>query len=547
MGSARAGYYTVSYSGGGFTKVGRYGTQTSPYTLNTNTSEYGVPYANAQWGVDSGTAYSASVTCGGEITATFTYHPGTESSSGSGGGYGTYGGGSTVSLADDPPPSVAVIAETCTASWGGSDRIIEGSANNTLGFEEVVDGGNSQSSGTRYKIQENPGTSFTVKCSPQAKVSGTGVVGPPDINGSGNAFVKYKAKASALEVILSGGIGPNHDKQFLIGQKVGATLSTGGLTADAYNWSIGGGDPFKNWTASYSTQPPQSQGQFTQIGAETNSTLSFYFKKPDDINPATVSCAIHLVVPTGSLPTAGLNVTPSRECTVRKPNFTFSVSLGYVHLTPTGSVSPDGIKLGGLPSPTGTTYPNDMGITYSAQVTTPSDFMSAMNAIGGWNFVQLVKPGRHHVLHSVAQGMAKNDLLCVDNTYPYEPAPYASHPGGAGQYSANGTVNTAADAPSNGLPADPWDGDGVNYFDSFGTWLMYLPPGNDSRYVPLGKIWWYWHGTADYDSSRASKWSHVTGSVVPDSDWGLDGPEYPHHPEWEELLLNTDLVNYIDE
>ena len=529
MGSARAGYYTVSYSGGSYTVVGRYATQTSPYSLNTNTSEYGVPYAYAQWGVASGAAYSASVTCAGEITATFTYHPGSMSSGGYGGGYG----GSTVSLADDPPPSAVVIAETCTASWGGSERITAGSADNTLGFAEVAYGGNSQSSGTRYKIQEGPGTSFTVKCSPQAKVAGTGVVGPPDVYGSGNAFVKYKATASALEVILNGGIGPKDNKKFLIGQHVGATVSTGGLTANSYNWSIGGGEPFKNWTAS------QTQGHFTALGAETNSTLGFYFKKPEPVAPAIVSCATHLVVPSGSLPVAGLNATPSRECTVTHPDFTMEVRMGDVHMFGT---SPNGLglKLGGLSN---STYNGEVGIVYNSTVTTPPEFTAS--GIGGWNFVQLITPGRHEVIYGIAEGMIKNGLLCLDNWYPYAPASAVTQP-----FPANGNHFEGVDAPQNSLVSNPDQDDSVDFKDEFGVWLMYIPPGADSCYVPLRKIWWFWHGAANYQSWRVPQWLQTSGpppSSPLDCLWDFDRPDYPSHPEWDHLLLNSDLSVYEDE
>lgn len=181
-----------------------------------------------------------------------------------------------------------MIAEASTASWTSSTTLgaqATGSCSNGLGFPTVstgptggpsyvTKGGLSQ--GTRYQVKQDPGTSFTIACSPAIQVGGTGAVGPPLEVGDGTVSLSYKATAEPLEVVLSGGIGPKDGKQYLIGQKVTATALTGGLTATSYAWDVSGGAPFKSYA------PGQNTATFTELNlaTETGSFLTFHFKEP---------------------------------------------------------------------------------------------------------------------------------------------------------------------------------------------------------------------------------------------------------------------------
>jgi hypothetical protein len=67
--------------------------------------------------------------------------------------------------------------------------------------------------------------------------------------------------------------------------------------------------------------------------------------------------------------------------------------------------------------------------------------------------------------------------------------------------------------------------------ESFVMYLMFMPPGDDSRYVPLRSISWSWWITAFYDSNTGT-WS------TPDAMRGqeaLPSEETSKHPEWDDL------------
>ncbi len=395
----------------------------------------------------------------------------------------------------------------------------------------ITSGKGSSSSGTRYRIVQNPGQSFPITCSPSVVFSGTAAAGPP-ITGSGNGlgFLSYSATAQPLEVVLSGGIGTKNSKKYLIGQHVTATLSTGGLTADSLSWFVMGGSPFKDWTAY------QDEGRFTAFVPETTNPIGFYFKKPD--SGPTVTCYAHLAVPAGARPANGFVVAADRQCGVVPPaSATFDVSMGSVSLRNPPPQPTNSIGFGGLRSPE---YGDqDVGIVWKCQILTPAAF--TQQGPGGWNFIQLISMDRHHVYHGTDQGLRKNGHQCLDNFYPYAPLPNGVHPGYAGMWSADGIDHRGADDPFNSVFYGSGEVDSVNMEDGFRTWLMYLPPGDDSRYVPIRKIAWYWHGAAT--RTAPGVWNMTSQPNY--CAWGFEGDLYPEHPEWQEAMLNgRDLSDY---
>ena len=285
---ANAGSYKVTYSGGTATwanpfAMGPSATTPSsiPYTLSDDGFYGGGGYASWHGGMTAAETTSGSVKCEGDITTTFTWQP-------------------TGNSTDDPPPDKVVIAEQGNTSMSSySDSQSTGTANNNLGFVFVQDpnvsnSASGKSNGSLYQIKDNPGAGFTIKRSPKANLAGTGPVGVP-VSLSGSASVSYTATALPLEVVLSGGIGPRDNKRFLVGQLVSATVSAGGLSvsANGFNWTVSGGEPFKNWTAS------STQAVFTTLGTETGNSTAFYFRKAGVTGQAF--CSLHLITPLGSL------------------------------------------------------------------------------------------------------------------------------------------------------------------------------------------------------------------------------------------------------
>jgi len=427
-------------------------------------------------GVTSAT--SSSLTVNGKITATFTWQ--------------------TNNLANDPPPTSVVIYEEEQTESGGSSTNpnavpTEATCSDDLGFAFVpantktspyINFGGS-AGGVRYQIKQNPGTSFTLTTSPTATLSAKGAVGPPIGNsgngGGGDIRVGYKATATPLELVLSGGIGPSNAKRFLIGQQVTGTLSTGGLTASGFNWTVSGGEPFKNWIF---TDTWNAATTFTGFGTQTGSALAFCFRKvASSGTQETVSCSLHLAVPIGALPSAGLNPNLSRDCTVDIPNKTLSVYIGNAQgiadfFVPR-PINPLGMQL------LGSVDPNHMGkpagTWWDGTITTPVEY----GAGGGWNYTQLITL---HRLEKTAKGDVTippivNDIQTLDTQFGYAPKYPAL-------YSDDGSTNSSNDSPAQLFGVYSY----VEVLDSFYTYMLYRPPGTGSQFVPIKDFKWYWQG-----------------------------------------------------
>ncbi len=497
--TARAAYYKVTYSGG----TAAWETGSAPYSLNSNGWWAGFVAPS------SSPRYNAFASCTGAITTTFTWKP-------------SYAGDPA------PPPTKVVVYQETSVFTTGS------------GFGTIDDGlGGSNGVGKRYSIKDSPGNSFTL-----ATVSPSATIGP-FFYGITIASVTYKATTAPLEISLSGGIKNNWDKEYLIGQRATAALISGGLTPTTYSWTAGGADPFKKWKLEWfaDNATPNTTMVLETLGNQINSTLVCYFKKPAT---GTVTCTAHLAVSQGALPANGLDVTVSRNCTVRRPeSFSFDV-----YTAKNAAQHPDGDMLvPGVPASGVVIYNGFMmffgvklsetkvtGIRWDGKVLTSSANPNPWGTGGGWNFVQksvikrfrtYQKPGQN----SVFQTNSVNNQNLLDQAYPYAPEPIAPDP--AGIFPDNGSINTAGDAPGMGLIEHLIS---VQADDHFETWMMYRPPGVGSEFVPIKKITWFWQGTA---AGSGTNWTVLSSS----SDFTI-GNDYPEFPEWTGRITATALTTW---
>ncbi|MFY9234334.1 MAG: hypothetical protein WAO58_07730 [Fimbriimonadaceae bacterium] len=134
----------------------------------------------------------------------------------------------------------------------------------------------------------------------------------------------------------------------------------------------------------------------------------------------------------------------------------------------------------------------------------------------------------------ISQHLISNGMELLDTTYPYEPDPYDPAPGSPGTFAADGVPNIRGDAPV--APLFPPTISQTSALDSFDLWLMYLPPGTGSVFVPIKKLQWFWAG--DAQRTIPNPWILVSS----DSGWGYAG-DYPAFPAWSgymnEYLGNT--------
>ena len=144
-------------------------------------------------------------------------------------------------------------------------------------------------------------------------------------------------------------------------------------------------------------------------------------------------------------------------------------------------------------------------------VTTPSTWPT-----GKWNWVQLITSRRSY--NNTDRGpshLGDGTTRKLDTFYPYFPPP--------GTAPADGLVNRdMGDSPSNGVDLRTR----IEIHETFETYQMFLPPGIDSRYVPLKKINWHWGGSV----SASDNWQLISS---PDADADATGTETTDHPKWD--------------
>ena len=132
---------------------------------------------------------------------------------------------------------------------------------------------------------------------------------------------------------------------------------------------------------------------------------------------------------------------------------------------------------------------------------------------GKWHWVQVGTSNRTLTeLDGTYKTYSKNDIYGLDTNYPYAPRPSGSHPTGSEQ--------TTSDIPRillSGYNARTAD-------DDFSVYIMFLPDGQASRYVPLKKLDWGWNAEASKDQEG---W-HMTSSGF----YSQDPVDTTGHPEW---------------
>jgi hypothetical protein len=194
-----AGYYSASSIGGTWAS-------SQPYALGSATSYFDAVGRRVYAPTGSNPARPgepATAFCSGPLSVTYTWV-----SSGPG----------------DNPPDVVVITETSKAEWHGSaSATSSGSCNNGLIGSNALPNPYSPIyphaiyESYRTTIKRNPGTSFTLSCSPQASVSSSN-------GGQGWVAISYKVGLSEVFIDLKGVTNDNGQKKILAGQQIIASL-----------------------------------------------------------------------------------------------------------------------------------------------------------------------------------------------------------------------------------------------------------------------------------------------------------------------------------
>ncbi|MES2461721.1 MAG: hypothetical protein V4671_14145, partial [Armatimonadota bacterium] len=130
----------------------------------------------------------------------------------------------------------------------------------------------------------------------------------------------------------------------------------------------------------------------------------------------------------------------------------------------------------------------------------------------------------HHTIriNGITHSLSDNGTQVLDSTFGY----YPEYPD---VFPSNGFQYVASDSPSQGYE---YPAEYVEVLDSFLTYTLYVPPGDDSVFVPLKNLQWFYEGEAATDPLGI--WSVYNTAAA----WSL-GDDFPSFPTWNSNSVNA--------
>lgn len=477
--AARAGSYPMTSQTGG----------TSVAHTDGNTYSFNYAPTSAGYGGSAGTGWHPSgsandASCTGTISTTFTWTP-------------AYPG--------EPPPSCAILTQTCTARY---DTVTGGSCDDGLGDTGGGVGYGKTVSKTLYTVVSSPGASYTATCSPSASISG-----PANYMGGANGTVSvyYSASLAPVLLTLSGTTkDSSHQDNILIGQGCTGSLSASPATLSGWQWTISG-DTFKSFVTGTNGSKPYGRVNYLSSADLANPSPHWFWKRGDDFGSIqTVSCTAQASINNVPIGT----VTGQKTVSVWRPYFKFNAV-------------PQGVNIVGTPGTPGVEVVGN--IAWNGSVGTPNLFRSYWGSAGIWQFTQLCNlyryaPPPFYVLINTGGPV-------LDAEFNYSSKQGAPWP--ADSTDAVPDQRSDGDAPTMGLFAH----DNATINDSFQTYMMYQPPGNDVQWAPLNKMGWTWQCNINYVSTPGQP-SHYNPNP-PGTITVLDNAATASFPTWEDYYPDT--------
>lgn len=163
------------------------------------------------------------------------------------------------------------------------------------------------------------------------------------------------------------------------------------------------------------------------------------------------------------------------------------------------------------------------GVTWVAAVFSPPGF-----ADGQFRFVQMVNPVRSFT--RITGGAAKPNLhrfWGLDTSDPYDdPVRFNASEG----WRTDGTLHIDGDTPARGIDATIFKSESLQ--DSFKTYLMYRPPGDNSGWVPLMRDDWSYAIAVQQITATLPLAGGKTTKPYYTGDWSLVGKPWQNVPQF---------------
>ena len=463
------------------------GSSVSSAYVPDNTGEYGITgYIGCSWGAKTApnggyVAFSGDANADTVITAHFVWNP---------------------AYAGELPPKNAIVYQKASATFSQANT--SGQGNCTSGLPHEVSAPLRRSymgpiigytkTGYKYVVKVDPGQAFDVPCTTAAHLSGDGSVGPPIISGGGSVTVKYLASADAVSINTNS---LHNNTSILIGQKFAAYLNTGQYPQvdNSHQWATP--SYLEVFQSYHSGQLVRGSGEFQ------GQNIQFYWNVDGTYR---IACTADVTTPSGET----LRVMAERNIVVQVPYYYYASRTDEsVYL------KSDKVVSGNAPAPdddpdtvrAGRNTNTTPGIFFQASVGTPDLYRD--QGTGSFQFVQLVnvlKQGWYiypagYVIYTTAGEFR------LDNQEIYQ-----------GPFNANAVEESP---PDPNLPnpsylrdtADSPEWGDISAWDRFNVefeaemYLMYLPPGTESMWVPLHKNKWKWNVNGARDLATTSGWS----------------------------------------
>lgn len=270
----------------------------------------------------------------------------------------------------------------------------------------------------------------------------------------------------------------------LPGQKINLRLDTSnmsiGATVTNCRWSITG-SKFKDYV------PTTQKG--LRVGLEQKDleqqTITFYWSQPG-VQQLKLDCLV--------------NGKPSvfiSHIEVIEPASKLTSGVGGVSLTRSG------VELVGI---------SGHGIVFNGRV---DSLMPAFGAEGEWQFAQMLNANDHFVnLQGKSYAYVHNGQWILDSRYPYNESP--------------DVYPTGISKGTNDTPSVSFESIMKKFIlvNEFKMYLMFKPPGQNSKWVPLRVLDWKWNWEAD---KTISGWILKPGANASSDS---SGRTTFYHPEW---------------
>ena len=227
-------------------------------------------------------------------------------------------------------------------------------------------------------------------------------------------------------------------------------------------------------------------------------------------------------------------VAAQETINVMAPYFTMYQHKGPLTLNNTaagaGQIDDGGNLIGASDATTPPTPSGQPGMLIGAKVQTPKSFYQTTfgvgNEAGEWCVVQLID--RTFILRHwpTMQTFNTGGAYWLDNFAPYD------------HYRANAKTPTSGDPNPLQLQDTPSIAfteytEYINIRDIFQDYLMYIPPGYNSQWVPLERMTWGWNVENQWDNSTRW-WSPNPANQV----WESQDIRWTQHPVWSNIFSN---------